>query len=461
MRYPTDATTRWLAVLSLFTVLGGDFWRDLIGVWGYVALAAVIVAAAAVLLSRRRAWRRIVVSRLPRTLVLLLVLMLVSIAWSASPGASALGVLAQAATTLAALALCVMLSWPGILAALATAANWVVGLSLVFEFILGAFVRTPVYPLWTPVGPAATPWSNADLFHAGPLQGIVGDADALGLVAAFAIIAVGVQLAQRARPRVPALVWIVAAGVTLALTRSLTAMVALAAAAVMLGLVILARRVGHGGRAGVLAGIGAFTVLAVAAFWIFWQPILTLFGSTADPTSRAGLWSTVADLAAQRPAFGWGWVGAWPTWTDLFSGLSAQTGTTQAHNAWLEILLRLGVVGLILFIALVVGTFYRLWWFAVDHPLDALGLPRRHVPVTIFPVLVLTALVVASVVDSGLIAGGGWLLLVVLAAKSKLELGDADLELGDGEADASAGDSRGVLARRRREQEQQPERQPA
>jgi len=374
MRYPTDATTRSLAVLILFTVFAGDFWQNLLGGWGHLALAVAITAAVAVLMTRRQLWRRLDLRRFPRTLVLVAALAVVSIAWSASPGATALGLLAQAAVTLGALFLCVALSWPRLVAALSTALCWLLGLSVAFELIAAVFVRAPILPFW---GGSVTPWTQGALFTGGPVQGIVGDSGLLAFVAVLALVVLGVQLAQKLRRRIPTLVWIVIAVALLALTRSLVALAALVIAAAVLGALLLARRLGPGRRVGVMVGIAVATTLAVVAVLVF------------------------------APAL-------------------------QIHNVWHDVWGQLGVVGVVLAAALVVGTWHRLWWFAIDDPLDSLGLPIRQVPITLAPALVFTAVIVQTFFDTGMLAHAGWLVLVVFAVKSKVDQTAVSLDLANG-----------------------------
>ena len=436
MRYPTDALTRSLGVLIFFTLFAADFWRALIGWWGYIALVLAISAALAVLMTRRGLWRRLALRRLPRTFLLFGVLAVVSLAWSFYPGASVLGILAQAATTLGALFLVAALSWPRLIAVLATALTWILGLSVLFELVVAVFVRAPILPFWTDYTgqtvPKAFYWSQAELFHGGPIQGIVGNRNLLAFVAVLALIAVGVQLAQKIRRTGPAVAWIVVAVVVLALTRSATAIGALVVTAAMLGVLLLARRAGPGRRLWVLGGTAVVVVGALFAVNVFWQQILGLFGKSDDLTGRLDIWNAVAGLAAQRPVFGWGWVSYWAPWVEPFNDLAVRKGVTylQAHDAWLDVWFQLGFVGLAIFVLLVVGTWHRAWWFAVDNPLDRLGRPAARLPITLAPALILTALIAQSFVESRMLVEGGWTLLVVIALKTKLDQGEVGLDLG-------------------------------
>ncbi|MFB2581152.1 O-antigen ligase family protein [Herbiconiux sp. P15] len=436
MRYPTDAATRLLSVLVIFTVFAGDLWRNLLSWWGYAAFVLVITIVVAVVMTRRRLWREVAVWKLPRTFVLFLVLALVSIAWSFYPGATLLGLAAQAATTIGALYLCASLSWPGLLSALGTALNWILGLSVLFELVVAVFVRAPIFPFFTDYGDEKVPdafyWTQADLFTGGPIQGIVGNRNLLAFVAVLALIVLAVQLAQGLKRRNPAIAWIVVAVGVLALTRSATAIGALVITAAAFGVLVLARRAREGRRARVFAGAAVLAALAVVAVVALQQQVLALFGKSDDLTGRLDIWNAVAGLAAERPAFGWGWVSYWVPWVEPFDDLAVRKGVTylQAHNAWLDVWLQLGVVGLVLFIAFVVGAWHRAWWFAVETPLDARGRALPRVALSLAPALLLTALVAQSFVESRMLVEGGWVLLVVIGIKTKLDLSRVDLDLG-------------------------------
>ena len=66
--------------------------------------------------------------------------------------------------------------------------------------------------------------------------------------------------------------------------------------------------------------------------------------------------------------FGWGWVSFWPPWVEPFSDLIERGGIIQlhAHEAWLDVWLQLGIVGLVVFGFLVLTTAVRAWLLAID-----------------------------------------------------------------------------------------------
>ena len=424
-RVASGTGTSVFAALVLFTVFAGDFWRNLISWPGYFVLAAVLAAGSVVVLIRSRPafrWRKA-----PKTLALFLAFAVLSIAWSAYPGASALGVLAQLATTAGAVFLALCLSWPAILTALGNAFRWILGLSLLFELVVAVFVRQPVLPLTPvqPVPPGRLPqafyWSRDLLFHGGQIQGILGNGNLLAMVALLALIVFGIQLADRRIRRTTAITWLVVAVLTLAITRSSTVIVATLFTAVVLVFALWTRRVGPGHRAPVYATAGGLVVAAAVLLTVFAPHIPALFGKSEDLTGRLDIWDKVVGLAQERPVVGWGWVSYWAPWTAPFDGLAERNGVVylQAHNAWLDVWMQLGVVGLVLFILLAVSTLWRSWFLAVDKPRFAVADDRPYTALALLPLLLLAAFLAQSFAESRILIEGGWTILVLLAVKTK------------------------------------------
>jgi O-antigen ligase len=424
-----------LAVLTFFTLLAGDFWRNLIGWYGFAALCLAVAITLVVLISRDRGWRQLTPRRVPLIFTAFLGLAVVSIAWSFYPGATLLGLVAQAGPAIAAIFFATSMSWPRILTALGRATRWILGLSLLFEFIVAVFVRHPIIPFWVDYGDGTLPdaffWSQADLFTGAPIQGIVGNRNLLAFIAVIALVCLVLEFTSRSLGRRRSYAWIAVAVATLALTRSTTAIAVLVVVAVAAGILILMRRSNAKQRRMVLAGSAIGIAAAVALVVAFSSQILRLFGKSPDLTGRFDIWNAVTGLAQQRPVFGWGWVSYWVPWVEPFTHLAERKGVTylQAHNAWLDVWLQLGIVGLVLFIGAVVGACWRSWWFAVDPQLDARGTPVPYVPVTLLPALILTLLVAQSFVESRMLVEGGFALLALMALKTRLDVGSTGIDL--------------------------------
>lgn len=400
-----------LATLGFFTLVAGDAWRYLLSWWGWGAIVVVLVTLAVIELVRSR----VDVRRLPILLLLTLALMTLSIAWSAYPGASALGVIATLATTVMAVFLATCFSWAELVDALARSLRIVLVLSLLFEIVVAVFVRGPVTPLWVDYSnlddiPKAFYWSRDLLFDGGRIQGIVGNANILAMAALLSLIA---EVARRVAGRSSLggfIVWAVLAVGILALTRSSTVFVAAAAVGVVCAAAWFARRGSGARRVATAVGLLAGVAVAVVGAVLLRGPLLALLGKSPDLTNRLDIWTTVTDLAAQRPVAGWGWVSYWAPWVEPFDDLVVIKGVTylQAHNAWLDVFLQLGVIGLIVVGAFVLTTIVRTWVYALDGPrFDAL-----------VPLALLVAVLVQGLAESRLLIEIGWTLLVLVSIRT-------------------------------------------
>jgi O-antigen ligase len=406
-----------LGAFTMFTLLAGDFWRYSISWYGWGVIVAIIVAGWIAVAVRHRLDLR----RIPIALGTLAALMVASIVWSFYPGASALGVLTTLLTMLVGVVMAHTLDLAQLLRSLGVALRWIIGLSLAFELFVAAVLQRPVLPLWVSYDepfPRAFYWSRALLFEGGRIQGIPGNANLLAFAALLAVIVFTIQLAERRVGNSAGWGWLGAALLTLALTRSSTVLVAGAVAAVALGVVLLARRLTRRGRWTLygLTALAAGGVVALAV--VFRAQLLDLVGRSDDLTGRLDIWDAVLGLVEQRPVLGWGWVSYWAPWVEPFDDLVVINGVTylQAHNAWLDVLLQLGAVGLVVFSILIITTGVRVLSWSVDAPLgDAPASPALRT----LPALLLTVLLVHSLAESRLLVEAGLVLLVYLAVASR------------------------------------------
>lgn len=410
------------ATFALFTVLAGQFWRNLLGWWGFAAVAlAVVVGAAILVVAERPTWRW---RRVPKSTIAFVGLAVLSITWSFYPAASALGVVITLVTTFTGVALALCLSWMRIERALAAAIKWVLGLSIAFELWVAIFVQEPLPPNFTDYGddaPAAFFWSRDLLFQGGPIEGIVASRNLLGMIALLGLIVFGARLAAGSIRRAQGIGWLVVSGVVMLLTRSATVILVGVVVLVALGFVVWARRVGPDRRRRVYWAAAGVLAASVALLVVFWGALLNLFGKSEDLTGRLDIWSSVIGLASERPWFGWGWIGYWQPWVEPYQGLAVRNGVEylQAHNAWLDVWMQLGIVGLIAFASIVIGALWRSWFLAVDRPRDEAGVPLPHSAASLVPLLVLVALVGQSLAESRILVEGGWLLLIAIAWSTK------------------------------------------
>lgn len=402
---------RTIATLGLFTLTAGDFFRYTLTWWGWGAIVVVLLVLGIVEIVRAR----VDVRRLPLTLFALLALMLLSTIWSDYPVWTLLGFLATLVTTTFGVFLATTMSLTTLLRCFGTALRWILGLSLLFELLVSVVIGHRILPLWTSYPglakiPNAYYWSRDLLLHGGSIQGIVGNSNLLAFAAMLALIVFAIQFASRSASRFWLGVWIVVAIGTLALARSSTVLAATLVAAAVMAFVLIVRSLS--GRRRVAAyGVGAAILVAsVVVVLIERAPLLKLLGKTSDLTYRGEIWNTVIGLAVQRPVAGWGWVSYWPPFTSPYKDLIEHGGVNylQAHDAWLDVFLQLGVVGLVVFGLFVLVTLVRSWVAAIDAEPGA-GLVR------LFPLVALVALLVHSIAESRVLIEIGFALLVVIS----------------------------------------------
>jgi len=412
---------RALGILAFFTVAAGDFWRYLLSWWGWGAIAVLLVILGTVELVRAR----VVLRRLPLALVAFLVLCSASILWSAYPGGTAVGLVATFATTLLAVFLASCYRWDEVRGMLTASLRWVLGLSLLFELLVSVVVRHRVLPFWVDYSelekiPAAFYWSRNLLFEGGRIQGIVGNSNILGMLAVVALILFAVRLALRKGSPLWGWFWVAMAIMTIALTRSSTALVSLIVMALVFIYLFMVRGTRGWHRVSTYLGGLIAAACLVTSVIVFSAPLLNLLGKSSDLTYRFDIWETVWDLAVQRPAAGWGWVSYWAPWVEPFNDLVVIRGVTylQAHNAWLDVFLQLGVIGLIAFGVLVATALARSWLLAIDTTGIRTGVHGLVWPASALPLVLLAGLLTQSLAESRLLIEFGWTLLVIVAIKT-------------------------------------------
>ncbi len=421
---------------SLLTLLGANAVRNLIGWPGYLTVCALLLALSVGMMLRQRPeqfrWYRI-----PKSLVLFLALAALSPLWSAYPAMAGLGALAQLATSALAVCLAFVTTWPELIRSCGLSLRILLGGSLLFELFVSLVVRERVLPLWLerPEG-AVSPllwWCRNQLLTGGPIQGLLGSSVLLGFLALLGGIVFSVQLAGRSIRPATGWFWLGIAALVLVLTRPATVIIATAAVALAAAFALWARRLDPAKRKPLYLTAAVLAALAVPLITVFREALLALLGKSSTLTGRTDIWDAVIGLAQQHPTLGWGWVSYWPTWVAPFAGLIEKNGlpVPHAHNAWLDVWLQLGWIGVVCFALLVGLTLWRSWFRAIDRPQR---FPHERLPYaasTLLPLLLLVALIVQSLSESRILSEGGWLLLTLMAVKTK-----ADYEVPSTSGDA-------------------------
>jgi exopolysaccharide production protein ExoQ len=106
-----------------------------------------------------------------------------------------------------------------------------------------------------------------------------------------------------------------------------------------------------------LASILVTVILSIDA-----EFALDLLGKDTDLTGRTELWEGVVQLIADRPMLGYGYRAMWSpgdSYRVLMDELTGGWGVTSAHNAFLELILELGAVGIGIIMLIVASGFWR------------------------------------------------------------------------------------------------------
>ncbi|GAA1240220.1 O-antigen ligase [Microbacterium phyllosphaerae] len=421
---------RGYIILVLFATFAHSAVYNLLGEIGAaITLVAFLLSTLAIgipMIARKRpnafAWRR-----LPWAATGYTVLALISIAWSQWPGATIVTWVLLATVTVNALFIVHVLTWHEIVRALASAFKWILGLSLAMELWVALVVQTPILPNFfvRPEGEANAHWYwvRGNLLDGGRIQGIVGNSNLLAIICLFAIITFGVLFAARVRWRTTLALWTLLAAYFLLRAGSATAYACAAAAAVVLVVALLMRRAKTpGGRTRLYVVFIGGAVVVSALVWLLREPLFALLGRSADLTGRSDkIWDKVLERASQHPIFGNGFSSPWVPFDPAFDGWITDHGITvfHAHNMWLDVLLQLGVVGVIIMALAYLSLLWRSWFFAIDRPRWDLKADRSYSAITLLPSLFTIVLLVQGLTESTPIMLWGWMLLVLLSFKIK------------------------------------------
>jgi exopolysaccharide production protein ExoQ len=416
---------RGWCIFVLTGALAGTSWLMAFGVAGVAVFVVGGALVSAILWAVRRPvvqWRR-----LPWFAVAYLVWAVASVAWSAYPAATATTLLLLVGTTVGGLFVGAVLTWRELVRATASALKWILGLSLLFELWVSLVWQSTILPEFVrPDGPVDDPivlWSRNNLFDLdGRIQGLFGNSNALAYVALLGIVVFAVRLASGAPRRTLLVAWLALSVFLFVRAGSATATLAAAAVAAVLVTVLVMRTTRRPGeRTRYYLAYAAVAVGGLGALWLLRDHIFGVLGRSADLTGREGIWEQVNARAAERPLIGWGYSTPWVPTDPFFDRWIVDHGVTvmQAHNAWLDVRLQLGLVGLVLIGLTFLAFVWRSWFFAVDRPRWDLVADRPYSTVTLVPTLIGAILLVQSLAESTPLLSWGWLFLVMFAFKIK------------------------------------------
>jgi exopolysaccharide production protein ExoQ len=402
----------WVASIAIFTLMAGDAIRYSVGWYGWGVVLAFIATSSLTMFFRNNPM--LTLSIVPWPFYALIAWMGISTFWSAYPFWTGLATLSQVLTSLFALFLVARFSWRHLLRVFSNVIRFILGTSLIFEFIAAVFVRGPIAPIFKNYSgnkppAAAFYWTQGHLFDGNRIQGIVGNSNLLAFAAMLGLIAFAVEYAIVGTRRWISSVSFIASGLCVYLAKSAGISFALTAVAVAALVSILAEGKDRDTRHRYYRFAWATAALTGLVVVLFRAQVFEFFGKSPDMTGRSGIWKIVLKMIGQHPWTGLGWISNWVPGVKPFEGLVVidRVPYYQAHNAYLDVWMQIGLVGLLLFLAVIVLTFVKAWRLAVRHT-SALYL---------WPVLSFVGLLVWSATESRMLIEIGWVLLVLFAVK--------------------------------------------
>lgn len=365
----------------------------------YVTLVTgLCVFGLAVMISRRRELS--LLRLVPTTVLMFVAWAFASIFWSSDATTSFWNWVSMAALAFLAVVIGHVRDTLQTVRALGDVLRALLGVSLALEVLSGILLDVP----FTFLG------IQGKIAELGPVQGIFGTRNLLGFVAVMALITFLIEYrTQSVRPGV-SVASVVLAGGLAALSDSPTVVVLALGVGLAVGALALVRHTRPERRAGLQLALGALVVVGVVVGYTARHQIIALLGAGTDFSMRVELWNFMVDILRQKPVQGFGWFGAWDRGEYPFNAINFWLNKDHATglNAYFDVALQLGWVGLVLFLALGALALGRSWLVAGE---------RRSVVYAWTP-LMLVALLVDSMFESFTLTGLGWLMLVLCAVRA-------------------------------------------
>ncbi|SEB36644.1 O-antigen ligase [Paramicrobacterium humi] len=373
--------------------------RNLMGWPGVVGVLCTLLALAVVVLIGRRhyiEWS----GWWPLSIFAFVVWCAISTLWSDYTGFGLVGVGYQVIVFILAMTIALSRDMIQIVRATGGVLRALLSLSLVLEMLSGIFFDIP-FPFLSIEG---------NIAEGGPIQGIFVTRNLLGLVSVIALITFVIEWRTRSVDRPVAVFSMSLAVLCLLLSQSpVNQLLTLVVLVATLALVWL-RKSPPERRSLIQAGLLAVGMVGVIAIYIVRTRIIDWLNAGSEFGVRYRLWRAAWDFVKDNSIEGWGWLGAWRGDVFPYLGINIQVARhhSSALNAYLDVYLQVGLVGIFLFLVLCVFAFLRSWTLASN---------RRSV-VYAWPALVLVTLLAGSAAESYILTGVGWMLLVICAAKA-------------------------------------------
>ncbi|MGO4784824.1 O-antigen ligase family protein [Cryobacterium sp. W22_MBD10_FK3] len=368
-------------------------WPGLLG-----ALACLVVLAALSMVARRQSieWHGL----LPLSILVFLIWCALSVLWSGYALRTVGGVGYQLAFAFLAIYIALVRDTIQIVRATGDVLRVLLALSIALEVLSGLLLDLPIAFLGV----------QGNIVTLGPIQGIFGSRNVLGLISVIAAVSFIIELRSRSvRPGRAA--WSIAiAGMGLILTHSPVFVVVASAVGVAALALYWLRRTPAENRWLLQLSLLGTAVLAALVVFVGRTSIIGALNAGSEFETRSSLWREMWRLVEIHPLEGWGWVGTWPQNVSPYGWLDFVTKSehSSALNAFLDVYFQVGLVGFLSFVVLVTLAFIRSWLLASN---------KRPV-VYVWSPLVLVVLLVTSAAESTALVEFGWLLLLICSVKA-------------------------------------------
>lgn len=262
-----------------------------------------------------------------------------------------------------------------------------------------------------------------DIALGGPIQGIFGTRNYLGFVTVIALLTFLVEWRTQSVPFGRSVVSITLAGLLAVFSASPTAFVVAMVSTVALFALALLRRVDAVRRRDLQLGLGVAVALLTLTAYLLRSRIIDIVGAATDFSNRSRIWAELLVWIPRRWLQGWGWHGGWSNDTFPFNAINWQLRVDHlsALNAYLDVTLQLGWIGLLLFGGMCAIALVRSWITASE----------RRSSVYAWTPLLLVAILTESMFESFALGGAGWMLLALCLVRAgqarswRARIGDA------------------------------------
>lgn len=336
----------------------------------------------------------------PTSLLMFLVLALISLLWTTDRGDTLAGWVWLFGFAFLAITIGHIRDTLQTVRAIGDTLRVLLGLSLGVEILSGILLDTPFTFLAV----------EGNLAIGGPIQGLFGTRNMLGFVAVIALITFFIEWRSQSLTPQIAVPSIALAGFLALLSASPTVLVLAVAVGVVTAALTIVRHTPASRRNLVQWMLGALVTASLGVAFLFRHQVIAWMGAGSDFSTRADLWNEILDFVAVKPMQGWGWFGPWQRGEYPFTYINYLLNDRHetALNAFFDVLLQLGIVGLLLFAVLGGVALVRSWLVASV---------RRSVLYAWTP-LVLVTLAVDSMFESFTLADSGWFMLVLCALRA-------------------------------------------